>query len=311
MKIFNKHSVAAVLILAFTFGLAGVVTTSHKAYAAQATVDLQTAAPFAILAGTPAITDSPTSVITGNVGMSPRASSYIGLLCTQVTGIIYAIDGTGNPCFTVNAPLVVTAKSDLTAAYGDAAGRTPVTIVPTELGGQTLGPGVYASGSTQLQISAPTPLILDGQGNPNAVFIFEASDVAAAALVAGPGSVVQLTGQAQACNVFWRVNAATINTTAVFKGTILAYDSITVANGANIEGRLLAQTGQVTLINDTITRPVCLGASTTSTSTAVPALPNTGIAPKPNSISWKTITPYVAVVAVGSLFYLARKKSTS
>jgi hypothetical protein len=311
MKKLNKQSIVIALVVAFVLGLTGVTAFA----AGPTTVDLKTAAPFAILAGTPAITDSPTSVITGNVGMSPRASSYIGLLCTQVTGTIYAIDGTGNACFTVNAPLVVTAKGDLTAAYTDAANRTPVTIVPTELGGQTLGPGVYASDSTFLHISAPTPLILDGQGNPNAVFIFEASDVEAPALVPGPGSVVQLTGQAQACNVFWRVNAATINTTAVFKGTILAYDSITVANGANIEGRLLAQTGQVTLINDTITVPTCVAGSTTpvagSTTPVVPGLPNTGIgSDNKNSTPWSIIIPAGAVVTLSSL-YLVRKKRTT
>jgi len=313
MKVFNKRSLAIVLVVALTLGLAGVVTTSHRAYAAQAPVDLQTAAPFAILSGTPNITDSPTSVITGNVGMSPAASSAIGLLCTQVTGIIYAIDGTGNPCFTVNAPLVVAAKGDLTAAYIDAAGRTPFSTVPTELGGTTKIPGVYTSGATTFGITAGAgPLVLDGQGDRNAVFIFEAG-FSGTGLTVGPGSTVSLINGAQACNVFWKVDTASINTTAVFKGSILALNSISVANGANIEGRLLARNGNVTLINDTITLPVCTAGSTTSTSTstAVPGLPNTGIAPTPNSVSWKTITPYVAVVAVGSLFYLARKKSTS
>jgi hypothetical protein len=229
-----------------------------------------------------------------------------------VTGIIYAIDGTGNPCFTVNAPLVVAAKGDLTAAYLDAAGRTPVTVVPTELGGTTKVAGVYASNATTFGITAGAgPLVLDGQGDPSSVFIFNAT-ASSPGLTVGPGSTVSLINGAQACNVWWRVDSAAINTTAVFKGNIMALNSISVANGANIEGRLLARNGNVTLVNDTITRPVCLGATTTTTtSTAVPALPNTGIAPKSNSISWKTITPYVAVVAVGSLFYLARKKHTS
>ena len=278
-----KKLLFGAIMAVFTLGFVSLAIKAPYVYAAQPTVDLGTATPFAILAGTPLISDLPTSVIIGNVGLSPAPSSAIGLLCTQVTGIIYAIDGTGDSCFTVNAPLVVAAKGDLTTAYTDAANRTSVTIVPTELGGQTLTPGVYASDSTFLHISAPNPLILDGQGNPDAVFIFEASDVEAPALVPGPGSVVQLTGQAQACNVFWRVNAATIDTTAVFKGNILAANSITVANGANIEGRLLAQTGQVTLINDTITVPTCTVTSGGGSGSVTPKLPNTGFASTENN----------------------------
>ena len=69
--------------------------------------------------------------------------------------------------------------------------------------------------------------------------------------------VAALAGRAQACNVFWRLNTASIDTTAVFKGNILALTSITVNQGANIEGRLLARNGNVTLIQDTITRSAC------------------------------------------------------
>jgi hypothetical protein len=226
--------------------------------AVQAQVGLGTADSFAILSGTPDITDAGnTSVITGNVGLYPGPGAGIGLLCSQVTGTIYARDATGDPCFTVNDPLLLTAKNDLTTAYNDAASRTPVTTVPTELGGQTLTPGVYSSASTTFGITAGAgPLILDAQGDPFGVFIFLMNS-GATGLTVGPGSVVQLTGQAQACNVFWKLNTATIDTTAVFKGTILALTSITVANGADIEGRLLARNGDVTLINDTITRTGC------------------------------------------------------
>lgn len=66
-----------------------------KAHAATTTVNLLTTANFAILAGS-AITDSPTSTITGDVGLSPAAgTNYSGLLSTQVTGTIYAVDSTG------------------------------------------------------------------------------------------------------------------------------------------------------------------------------------------------------------------------
>lgn len=287
MKLF---SLKAIFVL-----VTAVFMTTASAHAGPTTVNLGTADPFAILSGTPNITDSPTSTIIGNVGMSPAASSGIGLLCTQVTGTIYAIDGTGNPCFTVDAPLVVAAKSALTAAYLDAAGRTPVTTVPTELGGTTKIAGVYVSNATDFAITAGAgPLVIDGQGDSSSVFIFNAP-ASSPGLTVGSGSVVQLVNGAQACNIFWRVDSAAINTTAVFKGNILALNSITVANGANIEGRLLARNGNVTLINDTITIANCA---------AVPGLPDTS-SDSPNT-SWGIVTMIVGITLLS--FVLSRSK---
>jgi hypothetical protein len=317
MKRFNKRSLVAALAIAFAIGLGGVAVTTPVAHAAQSTVDLQTAAPFAILAGT-GVTDVPTSTITGNVGVSPTTGASItGLTCAEVTGTIYTVDAAGPACRVVNGPLMVTAKNDLTAAYTDAAGRTPVTTVPTELGGTTKTPGVYDSASTTFGITAGAgPLVLDAQGDPSAVFIFEMNS-GATGLTAGPASQVQLTGGAQACNVFWRLNSATIDTTAVFKGTVLALTSITVNNGANIEGRLLARNGNVTLISDTITKPTCAavtttpGSSSSSNSSSTPKLPNTGFPPQS-----KHTTPWGSLVAAGSIialsaYYLTRRKRTA
>lgn len=260
----SLFSIKAILLLVLA-----VFMTTTMAQAGPTTVNLGTAAPFAILSGTPNITDSPTSVITGNVGLYPAAGSGIGLVCSQVTGTIYARDGTGDPCFTVNDALLLAAKNSLTAAYIDAAARTPVTTVPTELGGTTKIAGIYDSASTTFGITAGAgPLVIDGQGDPSSVFIFQ-MNATGTGLVVGPGSVVSLINGAQACNIFWRVDTATIDTSAVFKGNILALTSITVANGANIEGRLLARNGSVTLINDTISIANCAAVS-------VPGLPNTG-----------------------------------
>ena len=256
MKIFNKVLVVAIAVLllavAITFGRVRSVG------AATTTIDLGTAAPFAILSGTPNITDSPTSAIKGNVGLYPGPGSGIGLLCSQVDGTIYERDNTGPLCFVDNDPLLNQAKQDLTDAFIDAVGRTgSATIVPTELGGTTKTAGVYASDSTTFGITAGQgPLVLDGQGDSSSVFIFE-MNADGTGLTVGSGSTVSLINSAQACNVFWRVNTAAINTTAVFKGNILALTSITVADSANIEGRLLARNGNVTLINDIIDVPIC------------------------------------------------------
>lgn len=282
----KSKRIIATFVAIVTVGLAGIVLTGPIVRAAHPTVDLQTAAPFAILAGTPNITDAGnSSVINGNVGLSPATGAGIGLLCSQVTGTIYSVDATGPlPCRVTNGPLMVTAKNHLTAAFTDAAGRTPLTTVPTELGGTTLTDGVYDSASTTFGITAGAgPLILDGQGDPSSVFIFE-MDAAGTGLTVGPGSVVSLVNGAQACNVFWRVDTAALDTGATFKGTILALNSITVANGTNIEGRLLARNGNVTLDNDTITVPTCAAASDDGSGTGsgsgsgadTPELPNTG-----------------------------------
>jgi len=308
MKKINKSSTVKILVASLVLGLAGVVMGSPLVHALQSTVNLGTAAPFAILAGTPSITNTGASVITGNVGLSPMAGSGItGLLCTQVTGTIYAVDATGLPCFTVNGPLLVTAKNDLDTAYTDAANRIPVNTVNTELGGTTKFAGVYTSGATTFDITAGAgPLVLDGQGDPSAVFIFESS-AASPGLTVGPASTVSLINGAQACNVFWRVVSADINTTAVFKGTVMALNSITVANGANIEGRLLARNGLVSLINDTITVPTCTAGGSGS---ATPGLPNTGFASNENNtLLWSIGISVGIMIALVSLVIVQKKRA--
>jgi len=320
MKKFNMKLTFSVFVAVFMIGFVGLVMKSPIVHAAaQPTVDLGTATPFAILAGTPLISDAGNaSVITGNVGLSPASGAGIGLLSTQVIGSIYAVNGAG-PSGSINNPdLLTTAKSDLTTAYTNAAGRTPVNTIDTELGGQHLYAGVYTTNSTALQITGgadgPGPLVLDAQNDASAVFIFEGSDEQAGSLTVGPGGTVSLINGASACNVFWRVYGATINTSAVFKGNILALTSITVANGANIEGRLLAQTGQVTLINDTITVPVCTvtsgGGSGSGSGSVTPKLPNTGSGSEQNTASlWAIGISSGIIIALLSFIIVQRKRA--
>lgn len=315
------QSVPYIAVLAIITIFTVMIVASQPARAAQATVNLGSASPFAILSGTPNITDAGnTSVINGNVGLSPATGAGIGLLCFQVTGTIYSVDATGPlPCRQTNGPLMVTAKNDLTTAYTDAAGRTPLTTVPTELGGTTLVAGVYDSTSTQLQITAGAgALVLDGQNDPSSVFIFQAP-FSGTGLTIGAGSTVSLINGAQACNVFWRVDTASINTTANFTGTILALNSISVANGATINGRLLARNGNVTLINDTITTSVCAGNDTTdgstpggagtgtTTPTPVPGFPNTGfINERPLFLAGILAGLAVLIAVIAFVFYKKR-----
>ncbi|MDX6434982.1 MAG: hypothetical protein QOE54_7348 [Streptosporangiaceae bacterium] len=185
------------------------------------------------------MTNTGATTISGDLGVSP-GSSVTG--SPIVLGTVHAGD-----------PTAAAAQTDLDAAYLDAAGRTPATPVPSgDIGGSTLVPGVYSSAST---LAITGTVILDGQGDPNAVFIFQVGS----GLTTASSSTVVLTGGAQACNVFWQVGSlAALGSGSTFQGTILAKTSATVATGAKVFGRVLAgRLGSVTLDADTITTVPC------------------------------------------------------
>lgn len=151
----------------------------------------------------------------------------------------------------INTVLSNTAKLDLTAAYNDAAGRTSTDIVTLSgnIGGLTLTPGLYKSTST-LAISSGD-LTFDAKGNANAVFIIQI----ASSLTTSPGRKVILSGGALASNIFWQVgSSATFGTTSVFKGTVMAMQSITLNTGATLDGHALARIGGVTMAGNTIVK---------------------------------------------------------
>jgi len=216
--------------------------------AAEAAVGLGTATSFAVLGGS-TVTNTGPSVISGDVGLHPG---------TSVTGFPPGIVNDGS--IHATDALASSAKDDLVTAYNDAAGRSMTGAVTADLGGQTLLPGVYRGPTLGLTGA----LTLDGAGDPNAVFIFQASST----LTTATASSVVLIGSAQACNVFWQVgSSATLGTASDFAGTIMALTSISATTGATIEGQLLARNGAVTLDTNTITRPVCDTTQITTTST--------------------------------------------
>jgi hypothetical protein len=147
-----------------------------------------------------------------------------------------------------------TAKQDLGTAYTTAMGLpSGATLSPgADIGGETLYPGCYVINS-DLNISS-ADLTLDGQGNINAVFIFQVKG--SNNLIVGPGRKVILSGNAQASNVFWAVSGyCSLDTTVQFVGNIMAYTSVTLNTGATLLGRALASNGDVTLLTNTITHP--------------------------------------------------------
>ena len=200
-------------------------------------VSLAGASDLAVLAGS-AVTNTGATNITGDLGLSPGSS---------VGGFPGILNGT----LRINDAIATQAKIDLTAAYNDAAGRTSTDIVTLSgnIGGLTLTPGLYKSTSS-LAISSGD-LTFDAKGNANAVFIIQI----ASSLTTTSGCKVILSGGALASNIFWQVgSSATFGTTSVFKGTVMAMQSITFNTGATLDGRGLARTGAVTMAGNTIVK---------------------------------------------------------
>ncbi len=219
---------------------------SSGAQAAQAPVGLGTADSFAILAGQ-TVTNTGPSTVNGDLGVTP-GTAVPGFPPGTVNGTVHAADAVAGQ-----------AQSDLTTAYNDAAGRTPPAAVTADLGGQRLTAGVYNS-ATSLGLTGA--LTLDAQGDPNAVFIFQAGST----LTTATGSHVNLVNGAQACNVYWEIgSSATLGSASVFTGNILALTSISINNAVTVNGRALARNGSVTLINDTITAAHCATGAGTGT----------------------------------------------
>ncbi len=155
----------------------------------------------------------------------------------------------------------------LTESYLNAARRVSTRVTGADLGNVTLISGVYsAPGKSALVLSGP--LVLDGDGDPDAVFIFQTDST----LQSASGSSVTLIGRAQACNVFWQVgSSAALGLESTFVGNIMAASSITVHSGVTIHGRALALGGSVTMHDATVTDATCASdtALVTSHNTAV------------------------------------------
>jgi len=203
-----------------------------------APVDLLSACNFRILAGS-AVTIGTGTAVTGNVGVSPGST-------VTDNG---SISGTTNMADGVSGQ----AQLDLTTAYNDAAGRTSDSTIGLELGGSTLGRGVYVSAAGTFAITDTLTL----SGTATDIFIFKM----ATTLTTGSASSVILTGGALASNVFWQVgSSATID--GHFKGTILALTAITQNSGASTNTRALARNSFVT-VSGTSTLAVGLQTSAT------------------------------------------------
>ena len=291
MKTFNKRKFLSLLL---TVSLVGTMSTSTIVMAeSQPTVNLGTTSTFAVLAGS-TITNTGTTTINGSaggnvdgnvggdVGLFP-GTAFTGQASTTISGTVH-----------LNDAVAIKAKDDLVTAYNDAAGRTPVTTIPSELGGSTLTPGTYDSADGTFQITGK--LTLDAKGDPNGVFVFKT----ASTLITASTSEVILINSARFCRTFWQVgSSATLGTNSHFVGHILAMQSITATTGATVQGQLLARNGAVTLDTNTITNGYCA----TITSTTITG----GVLPKTSTPLYEFLLLGIILTMVGALGWRKRK----
>jgi LPXTG-site transpeptidase (sortase) family protein len=270
------HSKKIIFASLAAVALVGASLATMASAASPAKVNLGSAVNFAILAGS-GVTSTGSSLVTGDLGLSP-GTSFTGFPPGTVVGTQHITD-----------PIAAQAQLDLSTAFGQAAGSGPTIPVASDLGGQTLSPGVYKDNGAPNSLSITGTLTLDGGGDANAVFIFQS----ASTLVTATDSVVKLINGAQADNVYWQLGtSATLGATSIFKGTILAHVTIAVNNAANIEGRLLAQIGQVTLINDVISKTTIVTPTPTPTVPPVPTpSPTPTVPPVPTPSPTPTVPP--------------------
>jgi len=201
-------------------------------------------ASFAVL-GAETVTNVPASTIKGNVGVS-AGTALPGF--TFTSGLATADPQVTSGLVHSNTAVAAAAQAELTTARTSLGSLGAGTLLPANLVGLTILPGVYTVpfGTTNLSGT----VTLDGLGNPNALWVFQMTS----SLITSSGSKVVLADPNSGAGVFWNVgSSATLNTTTEFQGNILALTSVWLRNGATIGcGSALAENGEVVLDTNTI-----------------------------------------------------------
>ena len=194
---------------------------------------LGSASGFAIFTDAGAINNNGASIVTGDVG--------------NFTGAFNFNDGTINGShFLTGSAETFAAKTDLDLAYGYISTLSGpvigVTMVTT-----TLTPGIYQTGAAT---TLDGTLTLDGEGNPDALFIIKIGG----AFATGTGAIVKLINGASLCNVFWQIDGQfDLAANSKFIGNVLAKGAIHLLEGSSLQGRALSTEGAVELHNNEVT----------------------------------------------------------
>ena len=199
-------------------------------------------ASFTVL-GASTVTEAGTNTIVGNVGVwsSGGANAITGFMSSPGVGVSDPqVTGGTVQAGTTEAQA---AQTQLTTAINSLASLGVGTLLPADLVGLTLIPGVYTVPASVTNLSGA--LTLDGKGNANAAWVFQLPST----LITSANSVISLTNTGAGAGIFWNVgSSATIATDSVFLGNIMALASITMNTSAtNLCGRALAKSGAVTL----------------------------------------------------------------
>lgn len=233
-----------------------VIGALYSASSAWATPILGSAlASFAVL-GASSVTNTgilPTT-LGGNLGVSNNSS------VTGITGFFGTLANEGPGTFTGSDPFAhqgdafaILADTQLVGAITTLNGMGPgTTLSDGDLTlAVSLNPGIYTVPFATSNLTGA--LTLDGQGDPNAVWVFL---FPSSSLITSPNSSVNVinVGSGAGVGLYWNVgSSATLDVNTAFAGNILASTSIFMNDGVTLPcGRALAHTGAVTMINDTI-----------------------------------------------------------
>jgi Ice-binding-like len=251
-------------LLALTLSTVAAVGGWQSATAAPGDSVLGTSDSFVVLAGAGVTNTGPTT-LSGDLGTFPNPAVTGSDSITFASGVNQAGNAVSQG-----------AKDDLVTAYDRLMAAGPPSSISADLAGSNLKAGVYNSASS---LGLSGELVLDAEGDPDAIFVFQAGS----SLTTASSSSVSLVNGAQACNVFWVVgSSATLGTDSDFTGSLVALASVSLQTGATVEGRVLARNGAVTLDSNVITAPEC------ATATEETIVPGPTVTPTPNPTDEET-----------------------
>jgi hypothetical protein len=216
--------------LLITLGAFSLIATISRAD------DIVLGAPaktYAVLGAT-GVSNTGSSVISGNVGVSPAAATF-------VTGFF-------PPVVTLDNADAANAQGVASAFYTSLGGLSATAILPS-LDGVTLTPGVYSTGAALLDSGDTLTLNFEGDNNRDIVLLMTST------LTTDSGSSVVVENLGTGDNVYYQVaTTATLGSHSVFLGDILASDSVILDPYADITcGSAIALTAAVTLSSNDIT----------------------------------------------------------